>query len=228
MASLGESPSGSEEVFAAFEELDALPVEIVRSELGAWLGPAPRPDDLQLRTLAVVKDADVLDLGPVAEEQLRLAGKSFDGVDMAPEERLDGEIEGSFAGALQHRVLVDAAASGDRPLFDVLLYAEDAGVVFRAGTTELIGMITYGSVEMSDRRARAAIQQALAPAALAPAPVAPAAVVEAAVVEAAVVEAAVVEAVEEIAQAPAPRTRAKAAAKKAPKKRAAAKKKSSA
>ena len=81
----------SEEVFAAFEELDALPRDAVRAALAASTGPVPDPerlDDalrrahgfppraLRLRTTAIVKDADIFDLGSVAEEQVRLAGKS--------------------------------------------------------------------------------------------------------------------------------------------------------
>ncbi|HVH46648.1 MAG TPA: hypothetical protein VM925_30110 [Labilithrix sp.] len=166
-----------EEVFAAFEELDQLPSEVVRDALATSTGPAPDPEQLddatrrahgfpprplRLRTLAVVNDADIFDLGSVAEEQLRLAGKAWDGADLSAEERLDGESEGSFAGTLAHRVLADADAAGVVPLFDVLLYAEDAGSIFRAGTTDLVGAIAYGIVEMKDKRARVAIQEALA------------------------------------------------------------------
>ena len=104
----------------------------------------------------------MLDLGPVAEEQLRLAGKSWDDADLAPEERLDGELEGSFAGTLERRVLADADAPGDAPLFDVLLFAEDSGVVFAAGTTKVVALIAYRRVEMRDRRTRVAIEEAIA------------------------------------------------------------------
>ena len=135
----------SEEVFAAFEELDQLPSDVVRAALESATGPAPDPerlDDairrahgfparaLHLRTVAVTKDADIFDLGPVAEQQLRLAGKAWDGRDLEPEERLDGEIEDSFAGTLEHHVLVDAERPGAGPLFDVLRYAGDAGTIF--------------------------------------------------------------------------------------------------
>ena len=224
VASLRAGEPSSEEVFAAFEELDGLPVEVVRSALGAWIGPVREQDPvddatrlarnlpsrpLRLRTLAIVKDADLLDLGPIAEEQLRLAGLSFDGADLPAEERLDGEMEGSFAGGLEHRVLADADAQREQPLFDVLLYAEDAGVVFRAGTTDLIGMISYGSVEMSDRRARAAIQEALASTSVV------GAVVEAVLAAVVEVVAAVVE--EEAPETPDPPAPAKAPAKTAAK-----------
>ncbi|MBX3208744.1 MAG: hypothetical protein KF764_27175 [Labilithrix sp.] len=165
----------SEEVFEAFEELDALPPDVVRDALAASTGPAPDlerldeatrrahglpPRALRLRTISVVKDADIFDLGEVAEEQLRLAGKAWDGRELAAEERLDDEVEGSFAGTLEHRVLAEAGGA-NAALFDVLLYAGDAGSIFRAGTSELVGAIAYSTVEMKDRRARSAIQAAL-------------------------------------------------------------------
>jgi hypothetical protein len=168
----GLSPA---EVFDAFWELDALPADDVRDALASLLGPLPDPDrldkatrlahglplpPLRLRVLSVARDADILDLGHVAEEQLRVAGKSWDGVDLAPEDRLDGELEGSFAGTLERRVL--AEAPGETPLFDVLLFGEDAGVVFAAGTANVIAWIAYRKVETRDRRLRSAIEEALA------------------------------------------------------------------
>ncbi len=108
-----------------------------------------------------MRDADVLDEGPVAEEQLRIAGKRWDGRDLEPEQWLDGEIDGSFAGTLERHVLVDADASEHVPLFDVLLYAEAEGAIFRAGTLELVGAYSDGAVEMRDARARAAVEHVL-------------------------------------------------------------------
>jgi hypothetical protein len=173
------------EVFDAFWELDALPADDVRDALASLLGPLPELDrldkatrlahglplpPLRLRALSVARDADILDLGPVAEEQLRVAGKSWDGVDLPPEDRLDGELEGSFAGTLERRVL--AESPGETPLFDVLLFGEDAGVVFAAGTANVIAWIAYRKVETRDRRVRSAIEEALAVAAEAVAAVA--------------------------------------------------------
>lgn len=167
----------SEEVFAAFEELDQLPSEIVRAALEGATGPAPDPERLDdairrahgfparalgLRTMSVTKDADIFDLGSIAEEQLRIAGRAWDGRDLEPEERLDGEAEDSFAGTLERHVLVDVERPDAPPMFEVLLYAGDAGTIFRAGTTEVVGAIAYGVVEMKDSRARVAIQEALA------------------------------------------------------------------
>jgi len=152
------------DVFDAFWELDALPIDEVRDALATWTGPLPdliRP--LRIHAVSIAKDADILDLGPVAEEQLRLAGKSWDGADLAPEDRLDGELEGSFAGTLERRVLADADAPGDLALFDVLLFAEDSGVVFAAGTANVVALIAYRKVEMRDRVTRVALEEAIAP-----------------------------------------------------------------
>jgi hypothetical protein len=163
----------SEQVFAAFAELDALPSEVAREALEKAVGPVPDPmqldpeirrrhgmppPPLMLVPLRTTRDADVLDIGPVAQEQLRIAGRSWDGLDLEPEERLDGEREDTFAGTL---VLSTFADETGAPLFDVLTYAEDSGAIFRAGTTDLVGAIAYGKVEMNDRRARAALQAAL-------------------------------------------------------------------
>jgi hypothetical protein len=175
VAQLSAGSPSSDEIFTAFAELDALPADVVREALEPWVGKAPdidRLDDvlrrvhrlpprpLRLRTTSAVKDADVLDLGPVADQQLRLAGKSWDGLDREPEERLDEEVEGNFAGTLEHRVLADA--SDGRPLFEVVRFHAGDGVVFRAGTAEPVGLVADGRVEMTDRRARVAIQEALA------------------------------------------------------------------
>lgn len=183
VARLSAGSTSSDEIFTAFEELDALPAEVVREALEPWVGKAPdidRLDDvlrrvhglpprpLRLRTASVVRDADVLDLGPVAEQQLRIAGKSWDGLDLEPEERLDGEMEGTFAGTLERRVLAEDGAA----LFDVVRFHEGDGVVFRAGTAEPIGLIADGRVEMTDRRARVAIEAALGTEAPEPAAVA--------------------------------------------------------
>ncbi len=176
IASLREGAPTSGEVSEAFWELDRLPLDIVRDALAAWLGPLPDADrldnatrlhhglplrPLRLRTLSLECDADVLDLGPVAEEQLRIAGASWDGEDRAAEDRLDGELEGSFAGTLERRVLADVEAYGDTPLFDVLRFAGDSGVVFASGSTRIVAWIAYNRVEMRDRRIRIAIEAAL-------------------------------------------------------------------
>lgn len=176
---LGAGLASSEEVFAAFAELDALPPEVVRKAMDAWVGPAPDPERLDdatrrahglpprrlvLKTHAIARDADLFDLGPIAEAQLALAGKSWDGLDLPAEERLDGEVEGSFAGTLVRRVLGD----GHTPRYDVLTFADGAGVVFRADTTDVLAFIADGRVETRDRQLREAVEASLAQDGVAP------------------------------------------------------------
>jgi hypothetical protein len=172
VARLSEGTASSDEVFAAFEELDHLPPDVVRGALEPWTGPAPdleRLDDqvrrahrLPLRTprltvLDSVRDADVLDVGELAEQQVRIAGKTWDGQDLDAFERLDGEREDSFAGALERRVLGEAG----KALYDVILFGDGAGVFFRAGTTSVLGVIADHRIETTDRPARLALERAL-------------------------------------------------------------------
>src|SRR5688572_9580918 len=181
IASLREGMESSDAVFDAFHELDALPLDVVREELAPWVGAQPDldrldqetrqahrfpPRSLRLRTLTLVRDADFLDLGPIAEAQLRLAGQHWEGCDRSPEERLDGELDGSFAGTLEYRVLGEY----ETPLFDVLRYEGDSGIIFASGTTKVIGAIADGCIEVAERRTRDAIREALAPVEAPPAP----------------------------------------------------------
>jgi hypothetical protein len=208
VAALSGGLATSEEVFEAFAALDSLDSKAVIEALRPWTGEASDPESLddelrrahgfpprrpRLRTRSIVRDADVLDLGDVAEEQLRLAGKSYDGRDLLAEERLDGEVEGSFAGTLEVHTLVDEGAPDDArdvPRFEVYFFAGDAGAIFRAGTTEIVGGISYGAVEMKDRVLREAITAALAAGIREPTQKAPAAGREHVVDHAAEVEAA--------------------------------------
>ncbi len=186
VATLSAGLASSEEVFEAFAALDELDSNAVLAALRPWTGEASDleslDDDLRrahgfplrrprLRTRSIVRDADVLDLGPLAEEQLRLAGRSYDGRDLSAEDRLDGEVEDSFAGTLELHTLADAGAPDDAPArFEVYFFAGDAGAIFRAGTTEMIGGISYGAVEMKDRVLREAIALALAAGVTEPSP----------------------------------------------------------
>ncbi|MFO0669836.1 MAG: hypothetical protein U0235_09465 [Polyangiaceae bacterium] len=169
---------GSAEVFDAFYELDRLPAEVVSAELAAWAGPLPNldaldddmrralrlpPRPLRLRVVSSAHDADVLDLGPVAEAQLRLAGRAWDGRDLPAEERLDGELEGSLAGTLRRLVLAEVDKSG--PVLDVILFSPEPGsdvaAAFAAGTTDEVAFIAEGRVESRDVRLRAALPDVL-------------------------------------------------------------------
>lgn len=162
VARLREEPETADEVFDAFQELDALPVDVVREAFEGWLGPQPTsPPRPGLVILAETRDADILDLGSVAESQLRVAGRTWDGIDREPEERLDGELEDSFAGSLEHLVLGEP--SEKRPLFDVVRFFGDTGVVFRAGTLECLGFIADGRVDIVDTDLRETLTDALQP-----------------------------------------------------------------
>lgn len=176
---LREGNASSDEVFAAFEELDQLPPDVVRRTLEAWTGPAPDLENLddsirrahrlplrtpRLETLHSAHDADVLDLGALVEEQLRVAGKTWDGQDLEPWDRLDGEREDSFAGTLERRVVGEHG----KPLYDLILFGEGSGVFFRAGTTDVLGVIAEHRVETTDRSTRLALQEALSKAPVAP------------------------------------------------------------
>ncbi len=176
VAALRAAESSAADVFETFWQLDGLPEEDVREALTSWVGALPDLDRLEpamrikhglplrplrLRELSVSKDADVLDLGPIAEEQLRIAGKTWDGEDLPAEDRLDGELPDSFAGTLERRVLADTEAPGEPPLFDVLSFLDGSGVVFAAGTTKVVALVAYHRVEMRDRRTRTAIEEAM-------------------------------------------------------------------
>ena len=85
IARLRAEPDTADEVFGAFVELDQLPPAIVREALEPWLGPQPEaPARPPLEILTETRDADVLDLGPSVESQLRVAGRTWDGIDREP------------------------------------------------------------------------------------------------------------------------------------------------
>lgn len=172
VAQLSAGTASSEDVFAAFEELDHLPADVVKSALEPWLGPAPDPERLddtlrrahrlplrapRLRVLSSMRDADILDLGEIPEAQIKLAGKTWDGLELDAFERLDGERGDTWAGSLERRVLGE---QGDKPLYDAILFATGA-VVFRSGTTQVIAVVADNRVESTDKVARPALELAL-------------------------------------------------------------------
>ena len=95
----------------------------------------------------------------VQREQLRFAGKEFDGQDLDAEERLavDGG-ESSFAGLIQFRTIADAKG---KPVYDALLFMGDAGIVFETGTTERVGALSEGELVVGDRTLREALHRVL-------------------------------------------------------------------
>jgi hypothetical protein len=92
-----------------------------------------------LRFLNPRKPRSADELSPTQKEQLRLAGKLYDGNDLDPAERLSPEREpgpdgGGFAGFLE---LWDLEEDGE-PRYEAFLYVVDSGTVFRRGTTEIV------------------------------------------------------------------------------------------
>jgi len=118
---------------------------------------APAP--IVLRVTSIRRLRDVTELGPIEREQLRIAGKAWDGRDLSPDRRV-GSSEEAFGGVLELRAFSDAAGS---PRYDAWLYAGDSGSYFLAGSTTEIGGMIQGSVELNgpaDAALRDALQEA--------------------------------------------------------------------
>ena len=172
----GEAAVG--DPFETFEALDALPADVVRAVLSSWTGAAPDPEALDeatrrahgfplpplrlrvLRAMRPVSAAALPAIAPIAAEQVRVAGRAWDGRDLVAAERLAGKGQDAFADTLEVRWLVDAA--GGARVADVVSYGGDSGTVFLANTAIVAGAIAYGVVEARDARLRSAIQAALA------------------------------------------------------------------
>ena len=172
----------SEQVFEAFEALDALPASEVKAALVPITGPAPDPEalDESVRVvhgfpLAPVALHCTVRLLPVRAEHLALvgreqivkAGKQWDGVALDAAGRMSDPI---FADGLETRSFADAKGRG---VFDVVLHGGDTGTIFAAGTSNVVGAIAYGSIELRDRARRLGLEKALAESAsMTPAPLA--------------------------------------------------------
>jgi hypothetical protein len=117
------------------------------------------PEPVVLACTEYFKPASARDLSKIQREQLRFAGKEFDGEDLDAEERLavDGG-ESSFAGLIQFRTIADA---GGKPIYDALLFMGDAGIVFETGTTDRVGALSEGELVVGDRALRDALHRVL-------------------------------------------------------------------
>jgi hypothetical protein len=125
---------------------------VIAQALDAALGSAPKSIKLVVASSRRPKTAR--DLTKVEREQLRIAGKGYDGLDLPADQRLaepkDPRQESpSFAGSLEIRHIADAKGT---VLYDMLLYMADAGSIFRAGTTESIGGINQGGVDLLEKQ----------------------------------------------------------------------------
>jgi hypothetical protein len=108
----------------------------------------------------------VEELNPIEREQLRVAGKYYDGDDRPVEDRLAGGVvegDGSLFDTELWKVI-----DGDQHLYDVWLYMGDSGTFFRAGTTEDVAMVIQCGLECEDRELRAQLGPAMVEARLLP------------------------------------------------------------
>jgi hypothetical protein len=122
---------------------------------------AGEPPPIELVIASSLRPRSAADLSDVEREQVRIAGKNYDGFDLSAERRLttmDRNDEQSFEGSLEVRHIADASG---QVRFDMLLYMIDGGAIFRAGTTESIGGICQGGVELlsKDLPLRTALQR---------------------------------------------------------------------
>lgn len=110
--------------------------------------------------------SSVEELSPMEREQLRTAGKFYDGDDRPPEDRLAGGVQegdGSLFDTELWKVV-----DGDRHLYDAWLYMGDSGTFFRAGTTEDVAMVIQSALECEDPEIRAQLGPAMVEAKLLP------------------------------------------------------------
>jgi hypothetical protein len=161
------------EVFEAFEELDGLSADAVRAVLQEKAGAAldlatckalglPLPP-LTMRCTSARTKLAFDSLSDLEKEQVRLAGTTWDGLDLPASARLakDGS-EASFGDTLTWKTFESDTAS-DVPLyrFDVLVYRDGSGTIFTRQTPTIVGAVAYSVVEMSDARQRQALQLVL-------------------------------------------------------------------
>jgi hypothetical protein len=110
---------------------------------------AATPKPMLLYVTRMEKPKAASELSPLEREQLRIGGRGYDEQDLDAEARLaKGGAETSFHGSFEVRNIADKA---NRPLYDALLYMVDAGVIFRAGTTEAIGWLSQGGVVLEEK-----------------------------------------------------------------------------
>ncbi len=105
-------------------------------------------------------------LSPIEREQLRAAGRLYDGEDLDAEARLadDDQEETSFRGFCTLWRVVD----GDEPRYDAWLYQVDSGTFFRAGTTEVVAEVIQFGLECDDAEVSRELGPAMVAAGLLP------------------------------------------------------------
>jgi hypothetical protein len=108
----------------------------------------------------------VEELDPMEREQLRMAGKLYDGVDRPAADRLAGGVvegDGSLFDTELWKVV-----DGDRHLYDAWFYMGDSGTFFHAGSTDLAAEVIQSGLECEDPEVRAQLGPAMVEARLLP------------------------------------------------------------
>ena len=161
------------DVFEAFEALDALPHDVVAAVLAAQLGSVRAPEELDSSTrlahdfappalrfvcTRVVRPSRLEQLSPAEQQQVESTGKSWDGASLPAAARMADDGTDSVLPSLEHWTIDDEDGV---PQLEIVRHHGDSGAIFRAGTTDVIGIIAHGTVELADRRERKALQAAL-------------------------------------------------------------------
>jgi hypothetical protein len=110
--------------------------------------------------------SSIEELRPIEREQLRMAGKFYDGDDRPAEDRLAGGVhegDGSLFDTELWKVV-----DGDHHLYDAWFYMGDSGTFFRAGTTEDVAMVIQSGLECEDPEIRSQLGPAMVEAKLLP------------------------------------------------------------
>lgn len=101
------------------------------------------------------------DLREADADQLAVAGKAWDGLELPADARLEGAgAEASMVESLEIRRLADASG---KHLYDAILVGGDSGTIFAAGTTDVIASIVQGAVQTTDDALGAALDEVLLP-----------------------------------------------------------------
>lgn len=169
LALVEEFPSAllTEAILEYADQAGTIPKRLVMEKLRAVAKKHPivgealvgEPEPIDLVCTEYFKPRSTGELTEIQREQLRLAGKAWDGMDLPPEERLaeDGG-ESSFTGLIQFRTLADPKGN---PRYDALLYMGDSGTIYETGTTERVGQVIQGSLHVPDRLLKEALQLVL-------------------------------------------------------------------
>jgi hypothetical protein len=117
-------------------------LEVVTSEMAA------APPAVEFTVTEQREPKSLGDLTAVQQQQLSICGKRYDGRDLPASARIaeggpNDETNPSFRGLLEFKQISDAKGN---PVYDVFLYAVDAGTVFKAETTEVIADIVQTGV----------------------------------------------------------------------------------